>query len=179
LVKSLVLIGFMGTGKTTLGKILARKLNIPQLDLDHYIVEKEGKEIPTIFAEKGEDYFREVETACLKEVLLDGVLKVVTTGGGIVLRGENRELIKKYGLCVALTAQPETIIERVKNDKNRPLLQGGVEERVRTLMKEREGLYDFASIQLPTDSNNIDEVLQELWSHPEFRSFLCENRIKE
>lgn len=170
--KSLVLIGFMGTGKTTVGHAIAKKMNIPQLDLDHYIVEKEQKDIPTIFAEKGEEYFRDKETAYLKEVLLDGVPRVITTGGGVVLRQENRELMIKKGVCVALTAKPETIIHRVKQDQNRPLLQGGVEERVHTLLKEREGLYDFAPIQLATDGKEIHEILEELWFHLDFKPFL-------
>ncbi len=172
MVKSLVLIGFMGTGKTTVGQAIAQKLHIPQLDLDHYIVEKEHKDIPTIFADKGEEYFRRIETAYLKEVLLDGVPRVITTGGGVVLRQENRELMIENGICVALTAKPETIIHRVKKDKNRPLLQGGVEERVHTLLKQREGLYDFAPIQLATDGKKINEILKELWSHLDFQQLL-------
>lgn len=170
--KSLILIGFMGTGKTTVGQAIAEKLGLPQLDLDHYIVEKEKQEISDIFATEGEGYFRKVETARLKEVLTNGLPQVITTGGGVVIREENRNLMIEYGLCVALTAQADTIIKRVKNDPGRPLLQGGVEERVHTLLKQREGMYDFAPIQLVTDGKSVEEIIGDLWVHPSFQLFL-------
>lgn len=176
--KSLVLIGFMGTGKTTVGQAIAEKLGIPQLDLDHYIVEKEKREISVIFAAEGEEYFRDVETDCLEEVLQSNISRVITTGGGVVLRPQNRALILQHGLCISLTAQPETIIGRVKNDQSRPLLQDGVEERVHTLLKAREGLYDFAPIQLATDGKSVGEIMKDLWDHPAFQQFM-ENRMGE
>lgn len=170
--KTLIIIGFMGTGKTTVGHALAQKMALPQLDLDHYIVEKEKREISDIFAEKGEGYFRDIETARLKEVLTNGIPQVITTGGGVVIREENRNLMKQHGLCVALTAQADTIIQRVTNDPDRPLLQGGVEERVKTLLQQRDGMYDFAPIQLVTDGKNVEEIIHDLWQQPIFQQFL-------
>lgn len=148
---NIVLVGFMGTGKTTVGRILAQQLDWVFTDTDAYIEEQAGMTISRMFQEHGEDYFRERETESLKE-LLQRQGQVVSTGGGAVLREENRRLMLENGLVVAMLADEAVIVERVKGDAGRPLLQGDLEERVRTLVEARRHAYDFAHVQLHTDN---------------------------
>lgn len=148
---NIVLVGFMGTGKTTVGRILAQQLDWVFTDTDAYIEEQAGMTISRMFQEHGEDYFRERETESLKE-LLQRQGQVVSTGGGAVLREENRRLMLENGLVVAMLADEAVIVERVKGDAGRPLLQGDLEERVRTLVEARRHAYDFAHVRLHTDN---------------------------
>ncbi|MNC34591.1 Shikimate kinase [compost metagenome] len=148
--QNIVLVGFMGTGKTTVGRILAEQLGWVFTDTDAYIEEQAGMAISRMFQEHGEAYFRERETESLRE-LLQRQGQVVSTGGGAVLREENRRLMLENGLVVAMLAEEAVIVERVKGDTGRPLLQGDLEERVRTLVEARRHAYDFATVQLHTD----------------------------
>jgi len=147
----IVLVGFMGTGKSTVAERLAERLGIAKLDLDAEIERREGRTIPAIFAADGEQAFRAAETEALADVLSREEPLVVATGGGAVLAESNRELMLKHGWVVALTASPERIVERVRNDANRPLLAGDVEERVAALMLQRRHVYDFAELAVDTD----------------------------
>ncbi|MED0679951.1 MULTISPECIES: shikimate kinase [Aneurinibacillus] len=171
----IILIGFMGTGKTTVGQAIAKRLGWKQVDVDHCIVEATGKEIRDIFREQGEEGFRALETKMLAQVLNGSIPQVVTTGGGVVTRKQNVELIVRHGLAVALRATPETIVARLHADATRPLLAGDVERNVRRIMQEREGLYDFAPVQLVTDGKSVAQIVDELWAHPAFRRFLTQN----
>ncbi|KIL41177.1 shikimate kinase [Gordoniibacillus kamchatkensis] len=146
---NIVLVGFMGTGKSTVGALTAERLGWTFADTDRWIEEKTGKTIPEIFAEQGEAAFREYESEALHE-LLGGKHMVLATGGGAVLAGANRACMLAGGLVVALTAPMATIIERVRGDSNRPLLQGDASERVRTLLEKRRGAYDFAHMTIDT-----------------------------
>ncbi|MDF2936699.1 MAG: shikimate kinase [Paenibacillaceae bacterium] len=147
---NIVLVGFMGTGKSTVGRILAKQLDWTFADTDTYIEEQAGMTISRMFQEHGEIYFRERESESLR-LLLQGQGQVVSTGGGAVLREENRRLMLEKGLVVAMLAQEAVIVERVRGDAGRPLLQGDLEERVRTLVEARRNAYDFAHVQLHTD----------------------------
>ncbi|RAV04560.1 shikimate kinase [Paenibacillus sp. YN15] len=149
--QNIVLVGFMGTGKTTVGRILAERLGWTFTDTDAYIEEQAGMTISRMFQEHGEAYFRERETESLRE-LLQRQGQVVSTGGGAVLREENRRLMLENGLVVAMLAEEAVIVQRVKGDAARPLLQGDLEERVRTLVEARRHAYDFAHAQLHTDN---------------------------
>lgn len=111
----------------------------------------------------------------LAQVLNGSIPQVVTTGGGVVTRKQNVELIVRHGLAVALRATPETIVARLHADATRPLLAGDVERNVRRIMQEREGLYDFAPVQLVTDGKSVAQIVDELWAHPAFRRFLTQN----
>ncbi|RNB79221.1 shikimate kinase [Brevibacillus fluminis] len=159
--QTIILIGFMGTGKTTVGRALAEKLGLTQVDMDASIEQREGCTIADLFRDKGEAYFRDVESEVLSELLQQDKL-VITTGGGAVVRPANRELMAQNGLVIALDATEEEIVKRVKNDPDRPLLAGDPAERVRTLKKERAGLYQFAPIQIDTTGKSVETILAEI-----------------
>lgn len=157
---NIVLIGFMGSGKTTFGKALAKRLHMDFLDTDDYIEKMAGKSIPDIFAEYGEEYFRKMETEVL-EHLRDTVENTVfSTGGGMPLRKENARLLREIGRVYHLTAANQIIYERVKTDSNRPLLQcENPYDRICNLMKERTPLYEEAAdIRIDTNSTDIEEI---------------------
>ena len=160
---NIVLIGFMGSGKTTVGKILKRKLQLDLIDMDKRIEEKEGQKIKEIFAEKGESYFRELETSFLKELI--GVKNsIISTGGGIVLKAENVNYLKEIGKVIYLYADAEQILINLKHDKNRPLLQvDNYEEKVRQMLEEREDYYlNAADIILQTNNKDLDSIAKEI-----------------
>ncbi|WP_438446697.1 shikimate kinase [Gorillibacterium sp. sgz5001074] len=155
--RNVILVGFMGTGKTTVGRLLADELGWTFKDSDAEVEERAGMAIREIFAEQGEERFRELETEALR-ILLAGEKRVVSTGGGAVLREENRRLMAEGGLVVALNAGEAAIIARVSGDPNRPLLQGDVEQRVRTLMEARREAYRFAPLQIDTEPLTAEQV---------------------
>ncbi|GIQ68301.1 shikimate kinase [Xylanibacillus composti] len=160
-VKNIIFVGFMGTGKTTLGRLLAERLQWPFIDCDEKIVQKAGMSIADYFAMHGEAAFRDLETEVIREVL-SGRMQVVSTGGGSVLRESNRALMKNGGLVIALTADKDTILQRVRHDSGRPLLQGDAEARVGKLLKEREGAYDFADISINTAQRSMEQAIQRI-----------------
>ena len=159
------LIGFMGTGKTTVSEILAKKTGLSIIDSDKYIEKKSRRKIPDIFANEGEDYFRDLETRGLREVSEAGY-GIISCGGGIVLRSENIEIMKSNGQIFCLTASPETIFERVKGSTQRPLLNGNMNvEHIRSRLSARKKYYDSAdAIKIKTDGKTPDEVADEIIS---------------
>ncbi|QHW34350.1 shikimate kinase [Paenibacillus rhizovicinus] len=157
-----VLIGFMGTGKSTVGKQLARRLGCSTCDVDAEIVKREGEEIASIFSSRGENAFRAAETEALEAVLSTRDTLVVATGGGAVLAPANRELMMKNGFVVALTADPEQLIARVSQDPDRPLLEGNVRERVYKLLEDRKHAYDFAHLTIDTTTLAVEEVVERI-----------------
>lgn len=158
---NIILIGIMGSGKTTIGRILADKLQWPFVDTDQLIEKREGRTISDIFAAQGEPFFRLLESKILAEVL--GQKKqVVATGGGSVLASENRNIMLKNGLVVALTAPAEVIIQRVRQSQHRPLLKGNVEERVLQLMESRKHAYDFAQARMDTSVSSLEQVAESI-----------------
>lgn len=159
-----VLIGFMGSGKTTFGKAFAKKLGMNFLDADEYIVKKAGKTIPEIFAQHGEEAFRQLETEVLTEFRDSLSNTVLATGGGMPLRKENARLLKEIGKVAYLTATAKEIYERVKGDTNRPLLQGeNPYEKICNLMKQRKSLYEQAAdVVVDTNSNDLDAIISDM-----------------
>lgn len=140
--QNIVLIGFMGSGKSTVGRILARRLRFRFLDTDKLVEQRENARISEIFADRGEAHFRDCETAAL-ESLRGKQHHVFATGGGIVTVPRNIPLLRSLGLVVLLTAEPDEIFRRVSGNSKRPLLQ--VEDprsRVRELMSVRMPLYE-------------------------------------
>lgn len=160
---NVVLIGFMGSGKSTVGKKLAETLEIEWLDMDTEIEEREGQLITEIFSEKGEAYFRALETQYIKE-LIQAEKKVISTGGGVVLNDENIEILKKIGMVIFLHADSEQIMEHLNEDNTRPLLQGeNVKEKVKTLLEQRDPLYlSSADIIIQTTGKDVDHIIEEI-----------------
>ncbi|MBN2220876.1 MAG: shikimate kinase [Vallitaleaceae bacterium] len=162
---NLLLIGFMGTGKTTVSKRLSELLEMKEVDTDQRIVNKEKSSIPEIFEKQGEAYFRDLETTTLMELEKEKGF-IVSCGGGIVLREENLASMRKQGKIILLTATPQTILERVKENNNRPLLQGNMNvEFIESLLnKRKERYFEAADLIIETDSSSIDEICQEIIS---------------
>jgi shikimate kinase len=156
------LAGFMGAGKSRIGWELSRRLSLTFIDTDRVIERVSCLSIPDIFELYGEAVFRDYETEVVRRCLrLDEV--VISTGGGTVVRPENRALLKSRGPVVVLTASPETIYQRTRRHK-RPLLEvGNPIERIRELMQARQSAYDeVASFTVSTDGRRSEEVVEEI-----------------
>ena len=161
--KNIVLIGFMGAGKSTVSREIARTTGREEIDLDSYIVEKEGCTINEMFEKHGEEYFRTLETKYLKEVSgREGI--ILSCGGGTVIKRENVDIIKENGVLVLLSAKPETIYERVKNSTDRPILNGNMNiEFITELMNKRKDVYlSVADLIIETDGKIISTICKEI-----------------
>lgn len=149
----------MGTGKTSVGMRVARSLGFRFVDTDKLIVKEVGKPIPEIFEESGEEHFRQLETGVLKRCA-EGSGQVISTGGGIVTREENRQILQEAGYVIWLKASPEIIYERVRRNRNRPLLK--TEDPLRTIremLEAREELYAVcADLSISTDHLTMEET---------------------
>lgn len=160
--KNIFLVGFMGAGKSTVGKILADKTRYTFLDADKVIEEKAGTTITQIFAEHGEPYFRNLESESLEE-LADDSNQVIATGGGVVQRERNWQAIKNSGISIYLKASVETIWDRIKNDTSRPLLQvDDPVETARELLNKRAEMYEKADIIINTDELSLEQVADNI-----------------
>lgn len=159
---NLALCGMMGVGKSTVGRILAQRTGKTLVDTDEEIVRTHGA-IANIFAEYGEAYFRALETETVRRLSgRDGL--ILSTGGGLVLKPENCQLLKRKGKIVYLSATLETLLSRVRVDMSRPLLQTGeVEERMKGLFAAREGIYRaVADLIVETDGKTAEEVADSI-----------------
>ncbi|NLL93967.1 MAG: shikimate kinase [Clostridiales bacterium] len=161
--KNILLIGFMGTGKTTVSRQLSLITGMEEIDMDAYIVKHENLSISDIFDRFGEDYFRDKETQYLKEILRNKDV-IVSCGGGVVVRDENVEYMKGAGTIVLLNAKPETIYARVKDSKERPILNGNMNiEYIRQLMNRRKERYlSVADIIVETDNKSAMDIAKEI-----------------
>lgn len=161
---NIILIGFMGSGKSTVGIKLSYRLRRALEDTDKLIEKEEGRTISEIFRDDGEPYFRNLETECLKKLIQTTDGKIISVGGGLPMREENHALLKKLGTVVYLRATPETIYERVKHDTTRPLLQGdNPQEKIRTLLRERTPIYEqVADFIVDVDNKDFEEILEEI-----------------
>lgn len=161
---NIILIGFMGSGKSTVGIKLSYRVRRPLEDTDKLIEKSEGRTISEIFAADGEEYFRKAETECLKKLLQMADGRIISVGGGLPVRTENHALLKQLGCVVYLRATAETIYERVKHDTTRPLLQGDdPQEKIRALLRERAGIYEKVSdIVIDVDNKDFDTILDEM-----------------
>lgn len=162
--KNVLLIGFMGAGKTTVGIKLSWRLRIPVDDTDKMIERRTGKSISEIFATEGEEAFRRMETELLKEISEQPYRRILSVGGGTPVREENRELLKKCGKVIYLRVKPETVFERVKEDKTRPLLQ--CEDplgRISELMDARKACYEeCADVIIDVDEIDAAECAERI-----------------
>jgi len=155
---NIVLIGFMGTGKTTVGSNLAQRLGWKFANTDDLIEARQEMTISDMFATIGEAGFRQVESEVVRESL-EQSHQVIATGGGAVLSEQNRIVMQRNGYVVALTASADTIIDRVSKDQNRPLVQGNVAERVHTLLENRKHAYDFADMKIDTSALSVEQIV--------------------
>ena len=160
----LYLTGFMGTGKSSVGRELGRMTGQIVCEMDALIEERAGCPIREIFEREGEEGFRKRETECLKALTKEKGA-IVSCGGGLIIKEENRRILKRTGLVVRLTAEPETLCERLKGEAAiRPVLQGSsAPERLRALMAEREDLYRLsADITIATDLKSVSRIAREI-----------------
>ena len=154
---NVALIGFMGTGKTTISNALSRITGFKEVDVDQYIVEKEGMAIKDIFAENGEQYFRDLETQALRD-LQEEKETIISCGGGAVLRDENVEILNTGSVIVQLKATPETVFERVKDHTHRPILNNDMSVRHITELMNQRASYAIASM-IPDEELTPENII--------------------
>ncbi|APG28926.1 hypothetical protein A7E78_14485 [Syntrophotalea acetylenivorans] len=160
--KTLVLVGFMGAGKSTIARVLAKLSGRPLVDLDALIVQQQGCTIPTIFADQGEDSFRRYETEALRS-LNETTPIVLATGGGIVGRQENWQLMRRLGLVIYLRASWETLRARLVGSSDRPLASSDRSEAdIVNLLQQRVPLYEQADLIIDTDGREVEDVVHEI-----------------
>jgi len=159
---NIVLMGFMGTGKTTVGQILAKRLGLTFVDMDHIIEEWAGKPISRIFAEDGEPNFRQMERDLVKDLAAkDG--QIIGCGGGVVLNADNVADYQRTGLVVCLTATPEVIFERTAKERHRPLLEEKNRlQRIVDLLEKRKALYSAIADQVDTVTLTPDQIADRI-----------------
>lgn len=160
--KNIVLTGLMGSGKTTVGKKLAAKLNMKFTDTDELIVKKAQKSINQIFADDGEKFFRDLESEIIKEVSNQENL-VISTGGGAVIKEENINNLKKNGILFYLFAPAEELFIRIKDDNQRPLIK--TENPLKTLknlLEAREKFYNQAHFKINTQEKTPEKIVEEI-----------------
>ena len=163
---NVVLIGFMGCGKSSVAVKLSYRLKRQMTDTDRLIEKKQGKSIREIFEQDGEEAFRQMETQTLQELKETAKNQVISVGGGTPVREENRTLMKEIGKVVYLRAKAETLYERLKKDTNRPLLQGGDEDlktKIQGLLEKRSSAYEEAAdLIIDVDDKPFGQVLYEI-----------------
>jgi shikimate kinase len=158
--KNIILTGFMGVGKTSVGTRLARDIGFTFVDTDSLIEAAQNMTITSIFSELGEPYFRDVETSVIEGVM-KGERQVVSTGGGAVIRDRNREAFKQAGFVVCLTASPEVIYERIKAETHRPLLQTpDPRAKIKELLDSRATFYAQADVTIDTSDISVGDVIK-------------------
>ena len=161
-IQNIALIGFMGTGKSTVGRLVAEQLKFDLLDTDTLIEQRSGKKITEIFAQNGEPAFRELEAQLVQE-LAERSRMVISTGGGLPTNPANLASLKTHALVVCLWAAPEHIFERVRDQSHRPLLHDPDPlGKIRTLLAAREKFYKQADVLLNSDLRSAREVAQQV-----------------
>lgn len=156
---NIVLCGFMGSGKTVVGKNVAEKLGMNFVDTDEEIAKREGKSIAEIFVQNGEDYFRTLENKVLND-LLSAENTVVSLGGGIAAKKENHNTLKRIGRVILLDCGIKETLKRIKNDKTRPLAVG--EKEIINLYNKRKPLYEEVADLIADSGEDINKTVQTI-----------------
>ncbi|MFQ5800722.1 MAG: shikimate kinase [Candidatus Hydrothermarchaeales archaeon] len=163
--KNIILTGFMGAGKSAVGKKLAERLSMEIIDTDDVIEQESGMKISDIFSQSGEPHFRKLEKIVVEEVSTFNN-HVIITGGGVVVNKENIENLRKNGIIVYLHTTPEVIYERVKSETHRPLLQAkDPMKKIKELLDYRAQFYANNDIEVDTSNLSVDEVVEEIIKH--------------
>lgn len=158
---NIILIGFMGCGKSSIGRYMSEKYQYTLIDTDSYIEEQQKCTINEIFKNKGEEYFRQLETQCLVDLINKSTDKmIIAVGGGLPMREENRELLHRLGKIVYLRAEIDTLEKRLKGDTTRPLIQGGeLRQKIENLFKLRQDTYEeLADLIIDTDFRSYQQI---------------------
>ena len=163
----IILIGFMGSGKSSVGKKLARAMELSFVDTDDLIEEQAHMKITDIFEEYGEEYFRDLETLTLRQLLDAQNRLVIAVGGGMPMRSENRNYLKQLGTVIYLKAEVDTLVERLQGDTSRPMLKGrDLKTKIRDLMQARGSVYqETADIDIVTDQKGCRRIVEEIKRH--------------
>ncbi|MGN0377330.1 MAG: shikimate kinase [Suilimivivens sp.] len=161
---NIILIGFMGCGKTSIGIRLSYALKRTMIDTDKWIEKKQGMVISEIFAKYGEPAFRQMETDCIKALIATQDHQIISTGGGLPVKEENHTLLKELGRVYYLKVTPKVVYERLKGDTTRPLLQGeDPKAKIEELLSKREALYEkCADIVIEVSEKSFDEIIEEI-----------------
>jgi len=167
---NIVLIGFSGVGKTSVGQVLANLLKMSFCDTDIEIEKSAGISISEFFERYGEVHFRAAEHETVKNVS-QYENTVISTGGGIVLNQDNLKLLKKKGVIISLMANVDAIYRRIEISNNRPLLKEDLYQSIVRMMKEREGLYDQADFVLDTSQLEVEQVVEQILTFLKITSF--------
>lgn len=174
--KNIVLVGLMGSGKTTIGKLLSKTLERELIDIDSKIEKESGKTINEIFELYGELLFRKLESKAIDSIGQEED-KVISTGGGAVQDNCNLDNLKKNGLLFYLKASPKELFARIKHDTHRPLLKNAKpQETLKKLLKQREGNYNLADYTITTDNKQANDIVNEIiekYKNHEFTDCKC------
>lgn len=159
----IALTGMMGCGKTTTAIEIAKLLtDFKKVEMDEIISQQEEMSINQIFERKGEEYFRAIESRLLKELCNQQKL-IISMGGGAFLSPQNRQYLAQNALSIYLSALPQTIYNRVKEDKSRPLLNTkNLENKIKEILKQRTSIYEKADVEIKTDNKSVSEIVQEI-----------------
>lgn len=160
--KTIVLIGMMGSGKTTIGKLLGEKLTLRSIDIDVIIEHNERRTVSEIFQNEGEKYFRNIERETIKKNFTNKDL-IISLGGGAFEDQLTQELLLKNSTVIYLKTSPNVILERIKNNTNRPLLKNQMTvEKIQSIILQRQKNYELANITILTDNKNTDKIVEEI-----------------
>ena len=157
--RKIYLVGFMGCGKSAIGRRLSYYLKMPYYDMDHEIVRQQGMTIPEIFEKYGEAHFRKIETEFLKTFRDEAC--IIATGGGVAMNEANRKIMRNTGLVFFLDARFDDIYMRIRNDKNRPIVQSSTEQELEDLYQHRKKFYrDAGHIQVLTANRSLKQIIE-------------------
>lgn len=160
--KTIVLTGMMGSGKTTVGKLLAEALNLEFIDIDTCVEQQENMSISEIFSTKGEPYFRNLEKDTIKNIFKNSN-SIISLGGGAFEDEQTRQFLNENSTVIYLKTSPETILQRIKNDNSRPLLCDNMSiDKIQNLINLREQNYESASYIITTDNKNLKDIIKEI-----------------